>query len=163
MYPTFSVSFNTALWSAGLGELTGALGKGYLPQMRQARVDIARSVELNFRAQGRSDKWAPLSAVTIARRMKLKKPPVAGLETKLRVTDALRKAAEGQSGSKSTVVVDDFATRIEPDIPYLEAQDEGTEKIPARSFFFLQEADEELLVSRVFGEFERRIAKGWGT
>lgn len=156
------MTFSSGSLLSGLADFSGALGKGYLPQMRQARVEISRSVGLNFRAQGRPEKWTPLSAVTIAQRRRMKKPPVAGLETKLRVSDAMRRAAEGQPGSRSVVIVGEYEARIEPDIPYLEAQDQGTPKIPAREFFFLQDADEEQLAARVFGEFERRIARSWG-
>lgn len=159
---TFSLTFDTSGWSAGLPALAESLNRGYLPQMREAKADISRSVALNFKNEGRPDKWNPLSAVTIARRRMLKKPPVAGLSTPLRVTDTLRRAAEGQPGSKSLVSVGEFGTSIELQVSYGPFQDEGTAKIPARSFFFLQDNDDDLIASRVFGEMGRRIDRVWG-
>jgi phage gpG-like protein len=58
--------------------------------------------------------------------------------------------------------VDGYSASIEIDVDYAGYQNNGTKKIPARPYFFLQDSDVDQLYNRFSGEVNRRILKGWG-
>jgi phage gpG-like protein len=134
------------------------IAAGFAPEMRQVGAIAGRSVDLDFRNQGRPNRWKPLAASTIRERLEARargKNFVAQIDTILRVTDTLRKAASAsQPGvTGSDVTADAWQWQNEVTLDYAPRQND------LREFMFFQDTDEEQMLNVVNAGVRARITK----
>lgn len=119
----------------------------FAPEMKQIRALQARSVDLNFRNQGRPVRWLALRGSTItARRARARstgKVPVAGFDTPLRVTDTLRRSLVDLTGSAtgSASFTNDTEAVTGTSLDYAPTQQFGLGRIPSRPFLAISDDD----------------------
>lgn len=159
----FTVHLDDREVRAVLTKLDESLGTGFRSALTRVDQILARSINLNFQRQGRPEEWDELSPRTIKRRRDRVRSggraPVAGMETRLRDSDALRRSvvarlAENAPGQVSSLTPDDLIRGTS--IVYGPTQQFGNEKkrIPARPFMLIQPGDKIEIVR----EFERDIS-----
>jgi phage gpG-like protein len=140
-----------------LQKAIASLGEGFPRAMNQIRQEMERSVELNFRGQGRPAAWKPLSPVTIARRRMQKRPPVAGMTTILRNTDALRRSVTDANAPHSVNRSNAFEAVVGTDLNYAAKQQLGEDNIPPRPFLLFQDGDEERFAAILQRDINQRL------
>jgi phage virion morphogenesis protein len=129
-------------------------GKNLSVPMKRAGVLMLGSIGKNFDAQGRPDKWSPLSQWTLDRRRKEGKGAKILQETG-RLKQSMSYKLEG-----------DNEVAIGTNVEYAKLHNEGgslkvgkrTAKIPKRTFLMFQEEDKENIV-KIFSEYLEEITK----
>ncbi len=153
-------------------KIATSLGAGLEPELREVQRIMARSVDINFRQQGRPERWLALSPVTVQRRRdrarRRGRAQVAGFETALQETDELRRSVTDVSGSApfSAAYVNGKEAAIGSTKPQAAIQNFGgnittargrTITIPARPFMVLQPGDKRQIADVLTRGVERRI------
>lgn len=133
--------------------LAAKIGDGLPETMKEANQILTDSTSRNFLAQGRPGLWAALRPATIRQRRALQRAtqgriPVAGLYTRLRLTDRMRKAAENVDGAEQGAIlkvsprglVRGLDSAAFPQALRLQEGDPGANLV-ARPFLLIQPAD----------------------
>ena len=159
--------------TAALDALATDIERGFEATIQVLGQGAGRSIDLNFRRGGRPDPFQALAPRTVeARRERVRKGgpvPVAGFTMPERDSDALRKAASatrpGTTGSDVTLDSWGFSNTLT--LPYAAIQNNGgvvvqnnrAIRIPAREFFFFQDADVGTFTDLVFADVSARIRR----
>lgn len=129
MQPLLIVEVDSRRAERLLQGVADAMAKGGYPgAMKRTGVLLARTVDLNYRNRGRGWRFADLAPGTIRARLLLRRRtggrlPVAGLDTPMRLSDALRRASIAtQAGAKGSAYrADAHGVQVGPDeeqVPY---------------------------------------------
>jgi phage gpG-like protein len=135
------MDFRIDIDASALGKAIATLDSsltGFKKEMTEIQGGMRRATDVTFRQQGRPKHWAPDKPATIkARRRKAArtgKEPVAGYDTILRETDALRRDVISPTGNASEVTdTEAIEGTDQPQARRLQEGD-GIHDIPARRF-----------------------------
>ena len=124
----------------------GDKGKDLRIPLKRAGILMVGSIDKNFRAEGRPDKWTPLSDMTLAMRRK------HGRGAKI-----LQDTGRGK-GSMAYKVISNKQVEIGTDVQYMAAHQTGKGRIPQRKFLLFQDQDNANIV-KIFVEYLGEIIK----
>lgn len=124
----FTVSSNIKSVGKTLISMEKAIANFSVP-LKQSGLVMMRSIDENFREEGRPEKWKPLKPATIAGRRKKGKGGVMILQD-----DGILKGSITPRQTKDTVA-------IGTSVPYGKVHQFGTAKVPQRKFLLFQESD----------------------
>ena len=114
--------------------------------LKRAGILMVGSIDKNFRAEGRPDKWTPLSDMTLAMRRK------HGRGAKI-----LQDTGHGK-GSIVYKVISNQQVEIGTDVGYMATHQTGKGRIPQRKFLLFQDQDNANIV-KIFVEYLGEIIK----
>ena len=132
----------------------GDKGKDLRIPLKRAGILMVGSIDKNFRAEGRPDKWTPLSDMTLAMRRK------HGKGAKI-----LQDTGRGK-GSMAYKVISNKQVEIGTDVGYMATHQTGktirlgkrTIRIPQRKFLLFQSEDDKNIV-KIFTEYLGEIIR----
>ena len=124
----------------------GDKGKDLRVPLKRAGILMVGSIDKNFRAEGRPDKWTPLSDMTLAMRRK------HGRGAKI-----LQDTGHGK-GSIVYKVISNQQVEIGTDVGYMATHQTGKGRIPQRKFLLFQDEDNKNIV-KIFSEYLGEIIK----
>lgn len=108
--------------------------KNLRPLLKQFQVLMIRSLDLNFRYEGRPRKWAPLQKATMKRKRS------TGI---LKDTGRLRLSVSMETARGNITRFTSDSLKMGTSIPYAKFLQEGTKHMPARPFVIIQNEDAE--------------------
>ena len=114
--------------------------------LKRAGILMVGSIDKNFRAEGRPDKWTPLSDMTLSLRRK------NGRGAKI-----LQDTGRGK-GSMAYKVISNKQVEIGTDVKYMATHQTGKGRIPKRTFLLFQDEDNKNIV-KIFSEYLGEIIK----
>ena len=124
----------------------GDKGKDLRVPLKRAGILMVGSIDKNFRAEGRPDKWTPLSDMTLAMRRK------HGKGAKI-----LQDTGRGK-GSMAYKVISNKQVEIGTDVQYMATHQTGKGRIPQRKFLLFQDEDNKNIV-KIFTEYLGEIIR----
>ena len=124
----------------------GSKAKNLRVPLKRAGILMVGSIDKNFRAEGRPDKWTPLSDMTLSMRRK------NGRGAKI-----LQDTGRGK-GSMAYKVISNKQVEIGTDVGYMATHQTGKGRIPQRKFLLFQDEDNKNIV-KIFSEYLGEIIK----
>jgi len=117
---------------AGLEKIQGR-AKDLRPAFKVARMLIMESTQRTFMAEGRPDRWQPLSEMTLTRR---------GQNARILRDKGILMASIGISSADGIFVLKPLELRVGTNVPYARYHQDGI-GVPQREFMVLLPEDEE--------------------
>ncbi len=153
----YQISVDTSAVEKMLTAFGVSLDTGFEKTLRQIGISVGRSIDLNFKNKGRPTPFKPLAARTIQRRReearRTGRQPVAGYDTPLRNSDALRRAAiadrAGTVGSNVTLTHWEWANELTLDYAARQNAD--------REFFTLQSYEPQRYTDMIQAEVDAQL------
>ena len=151
----FDINIDNDKEIKALLEKAGDKAKDLRIPLKRAGILMVGSIDKNFRAEGRPDKWTPLSDMTLSMRRK------HGKGAKI-----LQDTGRGK-GSIDYKVISNQQVEIGTDVQYMAAHQTGgtvkmfgkrTVKIPKRKFLLFQDEDNKNIV-KIFTEYLGELVK----